>query len=386
MRALTAADVEGVLKPFTEATALPLNCYTDPELYTAEEERIFRREWLLVGRAEQVEKPGDFFTTQLMNEPLIVLRDDTGTIRCFSSVCRHRGHLLAEGSGHCRQLVCPYHTWAYGLDGKLLRAPGMDRTPAFDPKAVQLPELQAEEWLGFVFVNFDWESAPLGPRLTGLADFLAPWRPAEMRTAITITYQSEWDWKLMVENAMEAYHILGAHQETAQGNIPAERFEAEELDGEDYSLFHMPWGEQVSESDDVVLMGFPVIESLPDVEKLRSNFFHVYPTANLFAFADEMGGLTILPESHGRHKLVWNIYLPPEDFELPDFEQRLEAIRKSIDEVHHEDMSGCRGTYKGMQSSLATPSYFSHMEKCVWEFQRWYVRKMAPELGAKARR
>jgi phenylpropionate dioxygenase-like ring-hydroxylating dioxygenase large terminal subunit len=110
---------ESSLGGLDAAETLPPACYTDAAFYTFEKEALFDREWLCVGRADQVREPGDYFTTQIVGEPIVVARARDGVIRAMSSVCQHRAMLVAEGAGNARGFVCPYHHWVYGLDADL---------------------------------------------------------------------------------------------------------------------------------------------------------------------------------------------------------------------------------------------------------------------------
>src|SRR5690242_16932607 len=103
-------------EPLSQARGLPPRAYTDPAAYASEVERMFRREWISVARVDQVARPGDYVCVDLFDEPLVVTRAADGAIRVLSRVCRHRGMLVASGSGHRQSLQCPYHAWTYGLD------------------------------------------------------------------------------------------------------------------------------------------------------------------------------------------------------------------------------------------------------------------------------
>ena len=129
----TPEELESMTRPLGAATAPPATYYTSPELYELEREHIFRKEWLWVGHAQDVREPGSYFTFEYAGEPILVTRDKTGQLNAFSNVCRHRGAIVAEGAGTCKSFSCPYHTWTYGHDGKLLGAPAMDGVENFAP-------------------------------------------------------------------------------------------------------------------------------------------------------------------------------------------------------------------------------------------------------------
>src|SRR5690606_32578632 len=109
--------------PESDARCLPGKFYTCSDFFQFEVETFLKKEWHCVGRVDEVPAPGDFFTTHLFNEPLLICRGDDGEIRALSNLCRHRGMPLAEGRGSTRRFVCSYHAWSYGRDGKLSNAP-----------------------------------------------------------------------------------------------------------------------------------------------------------------------------------------------------------------------------------------------------------------------
>jgi choline monooxygenase len=143
-----------VRRPTLEAETLPAWSYTSREFYEREVERIFRKEWNFVGRADEIPRRGDYNVFDLVGESVIVLRDRDDRLRAFANNCRHRGTRLLDGSGNCKSIACPYHAWVYALDGSLISSLGMEETSGFDPAAFGLIETRLEEWAGFLFVNF----------------------------------------------------------------------------------------------------------------------------------------------------------------------------------------------------------------------------------------
>jgi phenylpropionate dioxygenase-like ring-hydroxylating dioxygenase large terminal subunit len=111
-------SLESSVRDVDKAETLPPICYTSPEIYEFEKEAIFYREWLCVGREIWARKPGDYFTTSHVGEPIVIVRNGDGVLKAFSSVCRHRAALVAEGHGTRRSFQCPYHHWTYGQIGR----------------------------------------------------------------------------------------------------------------------------------------------------------------------------------------------------------------------------------------------------------------------------
>ena len=128
---------ETCIRPVKEAEILPADAYVSEKFWEFEKQAIFGREWLAIGHVNEVPKSGDHLPLIVNDEPVIVVRDDADTVRVLSSICQHRGHPLIGGladsppPGAClnaRRLVCPYHNWVYGLDGRLVGAPSMNET------------------------------------------------------------------------------------------------------------------------------------------------------------------------------------------------------------------------------------------------------------------
>jgi choline monooxygenase len=196
-----------------ETRTIPWSWYTDPAVLALERERIFRRSWQYVGRRDEVAESGSFVATRVGDVPVVLVRDEEGTLRAFLNVCRHRGSLVCEGSGKRATLQCPYHAWTYGLDGRLVAAPRFSKEGGSDHEQLGLVQLKLDTWGPLVFVNPDSQTAPLD-------DFLGevPDRIAEagidldsLRFLKRYEYELEANWKISAENFLECYHCPVAH-------------------------------------------------------------------------------------------------------------------------------------------------------------------------------
>src|SRR3954449_529219 len=139
----------------SRAWSIPAPYYVEASIHDQEKELIFSRSWQVIGHAHQLAKPGDFFTTELLGEPLLLVRGAAGELLGFYNVCRHRAGPPAEGCGSRKLFRCGYHGWTYSLDGRLLNAPEMDGTEAFDHRQFGLQPVQVGEWGAWAFVNLD---------------------------------------------------------------------------------------------------------------------------------------------------------------------------------------------------------------------------------------
>src|SRR5947207_8576702 len=231
------------------AKSLPQRYFISPEIFAQEKERIFSRQWVLVGHQSAIAQSGDYFISEVSGESLIVVRDKRGEIRGFYNVCRHRGSRLIESrNGQLSAAIqCPYHAWTYGLDGRLLGAPHMDDVAGFNKADYSLHGVNLGVWEGFIFVNLT-NSGPLTSILSqrerrkkqlandearlrseatarqrpedfiSLERWFAPlngkflhWNMSILQPAKRIQYDVRANWKLMFENNSECYHCPGVH-------------------------------------------------------------------------------------------------------------------------------------------------------------------------------
>jgi glycine betaine catabolism A len=205
MRALLAERRRG----FT----LPQGLYVDPQAHEFDRRAIFERHWLQAGLVSQLSRPGDYLTFEVGSSSVIVLRNDQGDIGAFFNTCRHRGaRLCREKTGHIsRRLVCPYHQWAYDLQGHLAQAPRMH--PAFEREGIRLAPVRVETVAGVIFVCLSEDAPDFAPFRAALEPRLEPHELIHAKVAHTVTLIERADWKLVMENARECYHCRAGHPE-----------------------------------------------------------------------------------------------------------------------------------------------------------------------------
>ena len=147
--------------PLTEASTIPAPWYVDARIAELETQTVFSRTWQVMGRVDQVAKPGQFVSATVAGEPLVAVRGNDGVLRAFYNVCRHHAAaVVTEPCGHASILHCPYHGWNYGLDGALKGMPEFDGVKNFERKDNGLVPVKVDTWEQFVFVNLDPAAAP----------------------------------------------------------------------------------------------------------------------------------------------------------------------------------------------------------------------------------
>jgi nitrite reductase/ring-hydroxylating ferredoxin subunit len=375
---LTATERERVTTTLAHASTLPPLAYTDPTVWAREADAIFRHDWVCVARADQVPEPGDHVAVDLLDQPVIVIRGDDGRIRALSNVCLHRAMPLVTGAGSTRWIVCPYHRWSYARDGALHTAPLMDDAADFDVERCRLPQLAVEEWQGFVFVSMDPDAAPLTPRLEPLAERLDPYGLDRLVIADTIEFDSPWNWKLLVENFMEAYHHIGPHRDTFQVSNPATDSFVVDNEGGPWSLLCMPGSAGPDELDGDGSFGLPLLAGIDRERRADLLAACVYPTL-LFAVTGTLATwYEVVAHSHDRLTLRIHLLLEPEVAADPDVAAAMPTIREGLSWIHGEDIPVNEGPWRGLHAPLATQGRLSPYEAAIWQFNQYWVARVDP--------
>jgi glycine betaine catabolism A len=201
--------------------ALPQQAYHDQALFDHELASVFHAGWLFAATSAQLPLPGDTLTWTVGTESVVIARGDDGRVRAHHNVCRHRGcRLRGDGQAHSRALVCPYHNWAYRLDGTFAGAPHMaDSVPAAERGDYGLRPVHVAEFAGLVFVCFAASAPPpIGPASQAISAHLARYQVADTTVISSHRYTVGANWKLLVENNRECYHCAPNHPEFCLSN------------------------------------------------------------------------------------------------------------------------------------------------------------------------
>lgn len=362
--------------PVDEARLLPPVLYTSPEFFEFERRAIFQREWLCVGRADQLAEPGDYRCITIADEPLIAARDTDGELRVMSAVCRHRGMVLAEGSGNCRRFTCPYHHWSYGLDGKLLGTPAMDRAVGFDPAEHGLVELKTELWQGFVMANFDPGAAPFGPTMAKIDAMLENYG---LETTTTLEGKTipglAWNWKVMMENFNDPYHASRLHGplQTFAPSHMNDFLDWEDDDGAIGRIQHFTDMDGSFNPTKRCLL--PVFAKLTEDQRRRGGFVLIPPTLALAIVPDEVAYFIISPDGPGHITIHIGYCFESSALNDPMFEYLFEAAEAGVNNFNVQDIYADEMTQKGLNSHLAPRGRYSWQEETLVQFNRWLVKR-----------
>src|SRR2546423_4729010 len=209
---------EALLAKCRPGFSLPGEFYRDEQIYHCDVECVWRAGWLFAGHSCEIPNPGDFFTLEMDADPIVVARDEKGFARAHHNVCRHRGSIICtKPSGNAARLVCPYHQWAYGLDGKLIACRGMQAD--LDKSQLGLHALRVEEIEGLIFVSLAPKPPAFAPARDTLAPLLKPQAFNRAKVARVVDYLVGANWKLVWENNRECYHCNLNHPQYIKANF-----------------------------------------------------------------------------------------------------------------------------------------------------------------------
>jgi phenylpropionate dioxygenase-like ring-hydroxylating dioxygenase large terminal subunit len=359
------------------ALTMPPQIYTSDEFLQFERRALFGAEWLCVGRASSIPQVGDYFTATVNDEQIIVSRAKDQTVHAFSSICQHRGMQVADDAGNCTKFTCPYHLWSYDLTGRLLGAPAMERTAAFDKKDHPLPPLAVELWHGFVFVNFDAGASPLAPTLATYEPYVANYDLENAVCPGTFTlHDLPWNWKVMFENFNDGYHANKLHH-TIQDFCPSE-----------LAAFPVDWT-----SDSNVIFrtngythidgGFnattkalmPVFPGLTEDERWRSTFALMPPTLCFGTAPDQAFFFIVRPKTADTIDLEIGYLFHQTALEHPLFDHLFKISDAGVQVFVAQDQDATTKVQRGMHSRFAARGRYSWQEESHVQFNRWLVQR-----------
>ena len=361
---------ENVATVFEEARAMPRDVYVSEAFLQRELNQIFKREWFCVGRSDFFSEPGDYFATELANQPIVVVKDQAESIRAYANVCRHRMSTIVTGSGRTRTLVCPYHGWTYGLDGKLRGAPGMLKNRAFDRSQYRLPEIRCEEWLGWVFVTLNPDASPVQEQLSDLKVMIEDFEMQEYAQSFFEIHEWNTNWKILAENFMESYHLPVCHARTIGGLSKVDEADCPE----GYPAFN--YHTLQKEEEFTLSIAHPDNKRLKGERRLMTYLLAVYPSTMITLTPGYFWYLSLHPLEVGRVRLFFGGGLAREFVNDPDGRSHFEELKGLLDEVNEEDRGCTERVFRGMLSDFAVPGHLSHLERPNYEFARYIASRI----------
>jgi len=360
-----------VQRPVAEASHAPGYIYASPDVYRLEVERLFRRDWLLVGREEELPNAGDYLTLRIADEPIVVARARDGALHAFYNMCAHRGVEVVQGCGQAQRFSCPYHGWTYDLDGQLLGAGYMKGSIGFDARNVRLPPLRLETWRRNIFVSFDPTAPPLAEHVADWEKDFAFLRPEACRLGNRLELTLDCNWKFVPENLMDFYHVGVLHAGSFGAKFSWEDDQVQLKPRGGIAIFYNA-GPPTPGAE-------PLLGKMPWLEDRPITFActgFLPPNCTLFGRIDCVRMMVAWPEGPGRSRTVIYHLFPEEFFERRGFRETLKIYHDYQLTVLEEDRSMIESMQRAMSSPAYRPGRMSPLEKPLHHYLNGYIDRV----------
>lgn len=360
-------------------TSLPGWLYTDPRFFELERAKVFRQAWHIMGHVNDAPTPGDYVTLDVIGERVVTVRGSDGELRSFHNVCRHRASRIApEARGHCgHRLVCPYHAWSYGLDGKLNGIPKWQGFEDLDKSRHGLEPVEQEIFQGFIFVRFE-------KGLPSIAEMMAPYAEELKHYAFETLVPNgrvtlrprKVNWKNVADNYSDGMHIPVAHPGLTRLLGSSYRIEAEtwvdKMTGELQSNASENWSERAYQG----LLG--KLEHVPAHLRRTWVYYKLWPNVAFDIYPDQVDFMQFIPVSPTETLIREIAYVHPAT------SREVHAARylnwRINRQVNAEDTTLIEGVQAGMTSSSYTSGPLSPKEVCLASFSN-RMRSLIPEAN-----
>lgn len=361
---------------------LPGRDYHAEDVHRLEQERVFGASWYCLGRSASLPDPGDFVAPEVGGESIIVVRGHDGRLRSFANTCRHRGTLLLDGEGSTGGAIkCPYHAWAYTLDGRLRATPNVRPEDGIRKEELGLWPIRLEEWGGFFFVNLDADATDLGRQIAAQPDSpseLDRYGLEDLRVGARREYDVAANWKIVVENYYECLHCPTVHPELVDIVPLYRRGEVEE---EGQSPLGNSMGPGLTSFTATGRSTLPPLPGLTDEDLHTFYGAHVFPNLIINYHSETVNAVTVFPLGPTRSHVVSEYLFHPDTIAAEGFDPSDVVDFRHL--VAQQDWLVCERAQRGVGSRFYVNGHYPRQERGIVAFNRLYetVRGPAPPAG-----
>ncbi|MDH5797862.1 MAG: aromatic ring-hydroxylating dioxygenase subunit alpha [Paracoccaceae bacterium] len=355
---------------------LPAEAYLDPNWFQREQEAIWHRDWVYIGRLSDLpEKTLRRFT--VCNQSILIAHGDNGQISAFLNVCRHRGAEMCgveDRTFNGRLITCPYHSWAYDIQGHLRSTAFATPTADFDKTEYGLFPVAYKVWCGCIFVSLAETPPEFSPDVG--VDALNSWPMTELVTGHEFETDLACNWKIFWENYNECLHCPGIHPALSarvpvyrQGVMSANETSGTPFDGPVLAENAVTW------TVDGKTCGPEFSDLSDDERKTAHNFVTVYPNMFVVAHVDYVRIVSLQPLSAERTKLKAEWLFLPETISAPGFD--LPNVVDFATTVLLEDGAACEMNQRGLHSKGYRSGRLMPQEFDIAKFHDWVRSRMS---------
>ena len=354
------------------AKTLDRKYYIDKDIFDLELENIFYKNWLCIGRSNEVSKKGKFIKFDLGSESIIIVRNDKNVLNGFFNVCRHRGTRICieEKGSFSNTIQCKYHGWTYNLEGRLVGAPNMDNVDKFEKKDYPLHTVLIKEWEGFIFICLSDKAEEFDTFYEPIKNKFNEWQLSELETIEKKDYLVKANWKLVMQNYNECYHCPTIHPDLAK----IHHFTSGEND-----LYEGPFlGGFMTLNENmnsITKSGDLSSNPIPAVKKINLNrvyYYSLFPNMLISLHPDYVMYHRVLPISTNQCKVTCSwLFLQKNN----DQHNKRDAI-EFWDKTNKQDWNISKLSQLGIQSRKYSPGPYSGRESLLSTFDNYYLSKL----------
>ena len=378
---LDIKKIEAVNKPIEKAHGLPNECYTSEKYLIIERERVFQDKWTAIGIGSSVPNPGDALPYNLLGIPLIILRDKERKIRVFHNVCSHRGHKLLDKPCSLKNLLrCPYHSWSYDLEGKLVATPhigglNIHESEKFEKSKSNLKEVRSKIWMDIIFININNNEIEFDEYVRPLEDRWLKFISKDDQNSLIYSRDYGYfnldvksNWKFAIENYCESYHLPWIHPELNKVSNISDHYHIQGLPnryaGQGSNKYEQPLKGNKS---------FANFSNWPKEFSKNSEYIALFPNVMIGLHIDHFYVFWLEPISVNETKEhLAMYYVGEESANGKEFENMRKENSRFWKGVMSEDIKAI----EGMQEGRSSPSYnggnFSPvMDNPTHQFHKW---------------
>ena len=359
-------------KSFDKATPVPPEVNHSHEFYFHEKNKVFLKEWICVGREDEIPAAGDYLTHQIADVPVLVVRQNSNEIISFVNACAHRFTcLVPKLKGNTRAFTCRYHGWTYDLRGTLKRAPFMEMKKDFDLNKHSLFPLHTQIWEGFIYVTATKNpKKSIADALNGFSEkIVGRYNMSGYKTVMRESMVWDANWKNLIENFIESYHVPIAHQKTfAKHKKLIEDYVCGE-DNDHYCYHYAPQKSEIGAG-----AAHPKNTTLKAEWRRMMVDFCVFPNHLVTLMPDYLWYISVQPISISQFRATWGFAVPSEilaDVSQKDYDIWLSNMYNYMEIANNEDKVLVEGLFKGSSSPIVPKGTLHPIERNIWQFIKY---------------
>lgn len=345
----------------SRAVGMPAHCYTGEDHFEQEKQTTFLNRWVSIGFASDIPEAGDIVPVAFLGRNLFIVRNQEGAVNVFYNSCTHRGTQLVTGADQRKLIVCPYHAWSFDLDGELRAAPHHETC---NKSEFGLRQVKSTVWNDVIFVNFSGTAPELQQVLAPLSERWSDFDFSHLRYGGTMTYEFAANWKLIVENFLECYHVPTVHPRLATYSKFCNRYPIvfdEEFIGQGTHVYR----------PEVVEAALPRWPDVTGDEEFQAEYVGLFPNTLVGRMPDHVFIWTLTPLSPHRTIERLNFYFIGDKAMGPQFSVDRQATLERWKEVNDEDFDIVQRLHAGSCSTEFPGARFApEHEQTIHQFHK----------------